>query len=104
MTANGTVRIAAVGDLHFPRFPTAVVQPVFAHVGSRADVLVLCGDLTDHGTEDEARQLAKELTVVKIPIIAVLGNHDYEAGKPEVVAAIFKDVGVHVLDRDSLEI
>jgi len=104
MSTNGTVRIAAVGDLHYPRFPNAVVQPVFAHVGSRADVLLLCGDLTDHGTEDEARQLAKELAVVKIPIVAVLGNHDYEAGKPEVVAAIFKGIGVHVLDGDSIEI
>jgi Icc-related predicted phosphoesterase len=104
MSASGTIRIAAVGDLHCPRIPIAVLQPVFAHVTSRADVLLLCGDLTDHGTEDEARMLARELTAAKIPIIAVLGNHDYEAGKPEAVIAILKEVGVHVLDGDSIEI
>jgi Icc-related predicted phosphoesterase len=104
MSPAGTVRIAAVGDLHCPRIPVAVLQPLFAHVAGRADVLLLCGDLTDHGTEDEARLLARELTPVKIPTIAVLGNHDYEAGKPEVVTAVFKDVGVQVLDGDSVEI
>lgn len=99
-----TVRIAAVGDLHCPRFPMSLLQSAFAHVAGRADVLLLCGDLTDHGTEDEAKLLVKELTAVKVPIIAVLGNHDFEAGKPEVVTAIFKDAGVHVLDGDSVEI
>jgi Icc-related predicted phosphoesterase len=104
MSAGGRVRIAAVGDLHCPRIPLTVIQPVFAHVAPRADVLLLCGDLTDHGTEDEARLLAKELTAAKIPTIAVLGNHDYEAGKPEMVTNVLREVGVHVLDGDSVEI
>ena len=104
MTAAGIIRIAAVGDLHCPRFPISVLAPVFTYVATRADVLLLCGDLTDHGSEDEARLLARELTAAKIPIIAVLGNHDYEAGKPEAVASIFREVGVHVLDGDSVEI
>jgi Icc-related predicted phosphoesterase len=104
MTTNGSIRIAAVGDLHCPRFPVSVLQPALAHVAGRADVLLLCGDLTDHGTEDEAKLLAKELAAVKIPIVAVLGNHDFEAGKPEAVTAIFTEVGVHVLDGDSVEI
>ena len=104
MSTNGSIRIAAVGDLHCPRFPITVLQPAFAYVGGRADVLLLCGDLTDHGTEDEAKLLARELAAVKIPIVAVLGNHDFEAGKPEAVTAIFKDIGVHVLDGDSVEI
>jgi Icc-related predicted phosphoesterase len=103
MTAT-TVRIAAVGDLHCPRVPVSVLQPVFSHVASRADVLLLCGDLTDHGSEDEARLLARELAAAKVPIIAVLGNHDYESGKPEAVTAILREVGVHVLDGDSVEI
>jgi Icc-related predicted phosphoesterase len=104
MSGAGMIRIAAVGDLHCPRIPLSVWQPVFTHVASRADVLLLCGDLTDHGTEDEARMLARELPAAKIPIIAVLGNHDYEAGKPEAVTAILREVGVHVLDGDSVEI
>jgi Icc-related predicted phosphoesterase len=104
MSAPGRVRIAAVGDLHCPRIPITVLQPVFAHVATHADVFLLAGDLTDHGTEDETRLLAKELSVIKIPIVAVLGNHDYEAGKPEAVIAILKDIGVQVLDGDSVEI
>lgn len=69
------------------------------------DVLVLCGDLTDYGLPDEARGLAKELVGgVKIPIIAVLGNHDYESGvAPEVVAAL-REAAVTVLDGDTVEI
>lgn len=104
MTPAGTVRIAAVGDLHCPRFPISVWQPIFTHVATRADVLLLCGDLTDHGSEDEARLLAKELAAAKIPIVGVLGNHDYEAGKPEMVTSVLRDAGVHMLDGDSVEI
>jgi Icc-related predicted phosphoesterase len=94
----------AIGDLHCPKTSTAVLHPLLAHAVQSADVLVLCGDLTDHGLEDEARTLAKELSGVKIPLIAVLGNHDYEAGKPEAVTAVLVEAGVHVLDGDSVEV
>src|SRR5687767_5333982 len=101
---NGHIRIAAIGDLHYPKSTSAVIQPLFAYAAQHADVLLLCGDLTDHGLEDEARLLAKELTAAKVPVIAVLGNHDYESGKPESVVAVLKEAGVHMLDGDSVEI
>ncbi|HEV8472734.1 MAG TPA: metallophosphoesterase [Methylomirabilota bacterium] len=105
MTDAGRIRIAALGDLHVPKAPSAVLQPLFAHAAQNADVLLLCGDLTDHGLEDEARVLVKELAaVMKTPVIAVLGNHDYEAGKAETVVAILKEAGVQMLDGDSVEI
>ena len=104
MNGSSHIRIAAVGDLHFPKTSSSVLQPLFAHAAQHADVLLLCGDLTDHGLEDEARLLAKELTAVKIPVIAVLGNHDYEAGKPETVVTVLSEAGVHILDGDSIEI
>ncbi len=104
MTTSDRIRIAAVGDLHVPKAASAVLQPLFAHAAQHADVLLLCGDLTDHGLEDEARLLAKDLAAAKLPVIAVLGNHDYEAGKAESVVAIIKDAGGHVLDGDSIEI
>ena len=104
MNGSGRVRIAAIGDLHYPKASSSVLQPLFAHAAQHADVLVLCGDLTDHGLEDEARMLAKELTTAKIPVIAVLGNHDYEAGKPETVITVLSEAGVHILDGDSIEI
>ena len=82
----GRVRIAAVADLHFGRAGTGPpLRTLFADVVEQADVLVLCGDLTDTGEPEEAQALARELSPATIPTVAVLGNHDYESGKvPEV--------------------
>lgn len=78
-----------------------VYKPLFTQVEGKADVLLLCGDLTDYGLEEEAHVLAKELAVVKIPILAVLGNHDYESGHQAKVTEILCEAGVRVLDGDS---
>jgi Icc-related predicted phosphoesterase len=67
-------------------------------------VLLLCGDLTDYGTPEEAKILVDELSVVKVPVVAVLGNHDYESGTPEVVSDALKHAGVRVLDGEACEI
>jgi Icc-related predicted phosphoesterase len=99
-----TIRVAAIGDLHCGKNAQGSVAPIFADLPTHADVLVLCGDLTDRGAPDEARMLAKDLAGVRIPILAVLGNHDFEAGKPEEVVAILTDAGVRVLDGDACEI
>src|SRR5690349_13462605 len=93
------IRIAAVGDIHISKSSHGRFQALFAQISSSADVLVLCGDFTDYGLPDEARILARELTTsVKIPIVAVLGNHDYESGKQDEIRAILVDSGVNVLD------
>lgn len=99
------VRIAAVGDLHCTKSAQGAYQPLFANIGEHADVLCLCGDLTDYGTPEEAHVLAKELLpAVKIPIVAVLGNHDFETGQQDEVRKILQDAGIHVLDGESIEI
>jgi Icc-related predicted phosphoesterase len=98
------MRIAALADLHVPRTSPDVVGPVLARTAQEADVLVLCGDLTDRGVEDEARILTRLLGPVRVPVVAVLGNHDYEAGKPDDVRRVLVDAGVHVLDGESVEI
>lgn len=73
--------------------------------GAAADVLVLCGDLTDYGLPDEARVLARELGAAKTgPVVAVLGNHDYESGAADQVKAILGEAGVQLLDGDAREI
>ena len=95
------MRIAAVGDLHCSKESGGVLRPLFASLDGRADVLLLCGDLTDYGTVEEAHVLAKELSVLKIPIIAVLGNHDHESGAPDKVTQILGEAGVKMLDGDS---
>ncbi|HYE41650.1 MAG TPA: metallophosphoesterase, partial [Ramlibacter sp.] len=79
-----SVRFAAVGDVHVTKDSAGTLRAFFAQACDAADVLLLCGDLTDYGTAEEAHVLADELGGVKIPIVAVLGNHDYESGTPEV--------------------
>jgi Icc-related predicted phosphoesterase len=104
-TPRPALRVAAVGDLHCTRGSHGQLQPLFAQASDEADVLVLCGDLTDYGLPEEARVLARELSAgSKIPVVAVLGNHDYESGQPEEVRRILTDVGVTVLDGDGVEV
>jgi Icc-related predicted phosphoesterase len=99
-----SLRIAAVGDLHLGRTSASVLQTLFERAAQDADLLALCGDLTDNGQPAEARHLAKELAGVKVPIVAVLGNHDYEANETAEVSRILGDAGVQVLDGTACEI
>jgi Icc-related predicted phosphoesterase len=99
------VRIAALGDLHFSKTTQAgSLQPLFAQISEAADVLVLCGDLTDYGLADEARGLARELQTLKIPAVTVLGNHDFESGQQAEICRIVADAGVTPLDGDTTEV
>jgi Icc-related predicted phosphoesterase len=103
--ARDVVRIAAMSDVHYSRTSAGSLQSVFQQVTESADLLVLCGDLTDYGLAEEARVLAKDLTSgLRIPAIAVLGNHDFEAGEEVEIAKILTDAGVRVLDGDTYEI
>jgi Icc-related predicted phosphoesterase len=99
-----SLRIAAVGDLHLGRTAASVLQTLLEGAARDADVLALCGDLTDSGQPDEARHLARELAGVKVPIVAVLGNHDCETGATTEVSRILSEAGVHVLDGSACEI
>ena len=100
------VRIAAVGDLHYGRTAAqGSLQPLFSQITESADILVLAGDLTDYGTADEARALAREFTsALKIPAVAVLGNHDVESRQQDEVRKILGDAGLVILDGDSTEV
>src|SRR5687768_17697509 len=106
MPPKDFVRIAAIGDLHFGRTsPAGSLHPLFAQITESADILVLCGDLTDYGQAEEARALAREITsTVKIPCVAVLGNHDVESGQQAEISRILTDAGVVMLDGDTTEI
>jgi Icc-related predicted phosphoesterase len=99
------LRIAALGDLHVSKTSHGTFQQIFSQIGNTADVLLLCGDFTDYGLPEEARILARELTTgTKIPIIAVLGNHDYESGHEDEIRRILSDAGVVVLDGEATEV
>jgi Icc-related predicted phosphoesterase len=104
-TRPSRVRLAATADLHFGRYSPGGYQKLFAEVATLADVLLIVGDLTDYGLPDEAKALARELAqAVKIPIVAVLGNHDHESGQAGEITEILREAGVIVLDGDSCEI
>lgn len=98
------VRIAAVGDTHCKKTTQGELRNVFAEINDSADILILCGDLTDYGLPEEAQIFIKELGPVKIPIVGVLGNHDYESGKELEVKQILTDAGVTILDGEATEI
>jgi len=100
-----TVRLAAIGDIHCTKRSEGTIQPLFSQIAEQADVLLLCGDLTGYGLPEEAALLIKELTAaVKLPMVCVLGNHEYEAGKEGDIQRMLTDAGVIVLDGDSCEI
>ena len=105
MPNSNVVRIAAISDIHYSKTSQGALQPLFAEITERADVLVLAGDLTDFGLAEEARILAKDLTTaLRIPAIGVLGNHDLEAGEDQEITKILSDAGVRVLDGDTHEV
>lgn len=99
------LRVAAIGDLHVSKSSQGAFQPLFAQINSQADLLLLCGDFTDYGLPEEARVLARELaSAVKVPVLAVLGNHDYEAGKHREIRDVLAEAGVTVLDGEATEV
>ena len=99
------IRIAAVSDIHCGTAGQGAYHALFAEINERADILAICGDLTDYGLPEEARILAKELTgTIRIPTLAVLGNHDFESGKEGEICDILGDAGVKMLDGESHEV
>ena len=105
MNDRDTLRIAAVADIHVKKSSHGTLQPLFAKATEEADVILLCGDLTDYGTIEETKILAKEITsALRIPAIGVLGNHDFESGVEKEVVSILSDAGVTMLDGNSVEI
>jgi Icc-related predicted phosphoesterase len=95
-------RIAAVGDIHIRDTQKGKWADCFKAASKEADVLLLCGDLTDTGDEDEAQVLAEELSSCTIPVIAVLGNHDYEKGRQKLIRQILQNDRMHILEGESI--
>ena len=102
--ANSPMRVAAIGDLHVQEDSVAPYRELFTEIANHADVLLLCGDLTNFGKETEAQILAEDIKSCTIPVLGVLGNHDYECGCPEKVCSILHDAGMIVLDEQAHEI
>ena len=98
------VRVAAIGDLHCTKTSQGAFQPLIAGIRESADLLLIAGDLTDYGLPEEAQVLARELSAARMPIVAVLGNHDRESGKEADVSHVLTEAGVTMLDGDACEL
>src|SRR3954469_478535 len=101
---NGTLKVAALGDLHVKEDHAAPHRDLFGEISKAADVLVLTGDLTNLGKPREAEILAEDLRACTIPVVAVLGNHDYESAAIDEVVDILRHAGVRLLDGEAIEI
>src|SRR5205807_3897310 len=97
------MRIAATADIHFSPQSYDKVREPLSHVRDQADVLVIAGDLTDYGKPEEMHSLLNALVRLRIPIVAVLGNHDYESGQEQELIRLMTTEGIKVLDGSSYE-
>jgi Icc-related predicted phosphoesterase len=96
------IRIAAIGDVHLGRDACGHLRPALEVLPDVADVLLLAGDLTRHGTLDEARCVVTEFRDLGVPVVAVLGNHDYHSGQQDDIAGLLESAGIRVLEGDSV--
>ena len=97
-----TIKLAAIGDLHVTESSEQRYRELFAEISEVADVLALCGDLTNFGKTSEAELLAEDLRHCTIPVVGVLGNHDYECGQPDKVKEILHQANMTVLDEQAV--
>jgi Icc-related predicted phosphoesterase len=98
------IRIAAVGDLHYGAGSQDMLRPGLTHLPERADLLLLAGDLTRCGGQGEVEVLADDLHGLSIPVVAVLGNHDYQSDREGEVRATLEQAGIRVLEGDSVTV
>lgn len=101
MTRRKKTKIAAMGDIHTKITDQGILRSTFEQVSEEADVLIICGDLTDTGDEEEAKILGEQLKALKIPVIGVLGNHDFEKGRQRIIKQILSEHGMLILDGES---
>ena len=97
--SSDSVRVAAVGDLHVHQNSTESYQELFDKISQNADVLALCGDLTHLGLPQEAEHLAGDLRACRVPVVAVLGNHDHQSGQADQVKKILQSAKVVMLEE-----
>ncbi|GAA0318141.1 metallophosphoesterase [Streptomyces polychromogenes] len=96
------IRVAAVGDIHLAPGCEGTLRPAFETLGDHADLLLLAGDLTRHGTPREAAVVAGEVAGLPVPVVAVLGNHDHHDDRPGELAAVLAEAGVTVLEGEAV--
>src|ERR1051326_5029302 len=104
LTNKTAFKIAAVGDLHVHEHSKNLYHDMFVEVSGKADLLVLCGDLTTMGTAQEALNLAEDVSAATIPVLAVLANHDYNNGQELLIKQALTQAKVHFLEDEPFEL
>jgi Icc-related predicted phosphoesterase len=94
-----TIRVAAAGDIHAGPGDDERVRLAFARVAEQADLILLAGDLTQHGQIDEIAVVAEACRGLEVPVVAVLGNHDWQSDRPADLSRALSEAGVVVLER-----
>jgi Icc-related predicted phosphoesterase len=94
-----TIRVAAAGDIHAGSADRDRVREAFANVEAQADLILLAGDLTQHGQLDEMSVVADACRGLQIPVVAVLGNHDWHSDRTADLARALAEAGVVVLEQ-----
>ena len=97
------IRIAAVGDVHYDQKSRNRLRSQFEALEGRADLLLIAGDLTQHGTVEEAEALIDDLRGLPVPVVSVLGNHDYHSDQNEQILSLLRDNGITALEGESVE-
>ena len=93
------IRVAAAGDIHCSDENQAQLREAFGAAEERADLMLLAGDLTTYGEPEQAALLAEICRPLRVPIYAVLGNHDWHCNQVDEILVLLSDAGVHVLER-----
>ena len=103
--ANSAFRVGAVADIHYGRESRGKLRSVFAEAAEAVDLLLLAGDLTDYGLPEEIDLLIEDLkaAIDSIPVVAVLGNHDFESGREQQLTDRLCSAGVHTLDGNAYD-
>ncbi|HKG17312.1 MAG TPA: metallophosphoesterase [Solirubrobacteraceae bacterium] len=99
--AEPRVRIAAAGDLHCRETRRREIEAAFARIAGEVDAILLAGDLTTHGAPDQAAILADACAPLEVPVVTVLGNHDWHANRTVEVVETLTAGGITVLDRSA---
>jgi Icc-related predicted phosphoesterase len=100
-TPKRSLHIAAAGDIHCREASRDSIRAAFSELGEEIDLVLLAGDLTSHGTTEEAEILAAAAPLTPAPVYAVLGNHDWHGDQATEIAALLRSAGIHLLDRQA---
>lgn len=99
------LRVAATADIHYGKHSKGKASALFTQASRDADVLLICGDITDYGLAEEAELVAADIRAhARVPVLAVLGNHDFESAQPDAVRSALEGAGVTMLDGEATEV